>query len=162
MHQDRLLQRLLSLQPQLQALAEHLLGDANEAEDKVQDVMVDLWGRRNKLEDIDNLEGYAMNALRNRCISHLRHKRRTIDINTLNNYSDDDARNEATLTEERASMLDSMLKQLPEVQRQAVEMRYIEGVSHEEMQRRLGMSSANVYTTLSRAVSTLKTMSHGR
>ena len=37
-------------------------------------------------------------------------------------------------------------------------MRYIEGVSHEEMQRRLGMTSTNVYATLSRAMNTLKSM----
>ena len=74
----------------------------------------------------------------------------------------DDAAREAALTEERAAMLDMMMEQLPEVQRQAVQMRYIEQVSHEEMQRRLHMSSSNVYTTISRALSALKAMSHGR
>ena len=59
-------------------------------------------------------------------------------------------------------MLDQMMERLPEVQRQAVQMRYIEQLSHEEMQQRLKMSSSNVYTTLSRAISALKTMSHGR
>ena len=54
--------------------------------------------------------------------------------------------------------LDGMMAQLPERQREAVTMKYIEGVSHEEMQRRLGMTSTNVYATLSRAMNTLKSM----
>jgi DNA-directed RNA polymerase specialized sigma24 family protein len=37
-------------------------------------------------------------------------------------------------------------------------MRYLDQLSHEEMQHRLKMSSAHVYTTLSRAMSALKTL----
>lgn len=162
MNQDPLLQHLLSLQPQMQAFAEHLLGNETEAEDEVQNVVVDIWHHREKMSEVVNIEGYAMNALRNRCVSCLRRRRPKVDIDVLANYSDDDARREAAMTEERAAQLDSMLECLPEVQRRAVQMRYIEGLSHKEIQRRLGMSSSNVYTTISRAISALKTMSHGR
>ena len=55
-----------------------------------------------------------------------------------------------------------MMAKLPETQRLAVQMRYIEQLSHEEMQRKLHMSSSNVYTTISRAISALKAMTHGR
>ena len=60
--------------------------------------------------------------------------------------------------EERAARLDGMMARLPERQRVAVRMKYIDQLSHEEMQRRLGMTSTNVYATLSRAMSTLKSM----
>ena len=70
---------------------------------------------------------------------------------------------EAALIEERAEKLDRMMERLPQVQREAVEMKYLKEMSHDEMQRQLGMTSANVYTTLSRAISNLKTMmNHGR
>ena len=39
-------------------------------------------------------------------------------------------------------------------------MKYIQQMSHEEMQQALGMTSTNVYTTLSRAVANLKQMIH--
>ena len=56
-----------------------------------------------------------------------------------------------------------MMERLPEVQREAVKMKYIDNLSHNEMQRRLGMTSANVYTTLSRALDNLRKMTnHGR
>ena len=103
-----------------------------------------------------------MNFLRNHCITILRHRQPTVAIDSLMEYSDDDAAREAALNEEHAAKLDRMMDRLPEVQRKAVQMRYIDLLSHKEMQRRLGMSSANVYTTLSRAMSALKSMSHGR
>lgn len=162
MTQDQFLNRILPLQPTLQLVAERLLGSSDEAEDAVQDVVLRLWERRSELEYMVNLEGYAMNSLKNHCISMLRHRRSTVPAEVLDNVSDDDARREAAITEERAAMLDSMMQLLPEVQRRAVQMRYIDCLSHEEMQHRLGMSSTNVYATISRAVSALKSMSHGR
>ena len=162
MKQDQFLNHILPLQPRLQLVAERLLGNEAEAEDAVQDVVATLWERRAELDRLVNVEGYIMNALRNHCLMLLRHRHSTVKDEVLDNYSDDDAARDAALIEERAAMLDKMMEQLPVVQRQAVEMRYIEQVSHEEMQKRLGMSSSNVYTTISRAISALKAMSHGR
>ena len=67
MNQDQFLNHILPLQPRLQLVAEHLLGSATEAEDAVQDVVATLWERRSELDRLLNVEGYAMNALRNHC-----------------------------------------------------------------------------------------------
>lgn len=162
MTQDQFLNRILPLQPTLQMVAEKLLGSADEAEDAVQEVVLRMWERRSELEHMASFEGYAMNSLKNQCLSVLRHRRPTVSAEVLDNVSDDEIRREVALVEERAAMLDSMLQRLPEVQRRAVQMRYIECASHDEIQRRLGMSSTNVYATISRAVSALKSMCHGK
>ena len=160
MAQEALLDTLLALQPALQLTAEKLLRSEADAEDTVQETVIDLWQRRNELEHVRDLRAYAMQSLKNRCISFLRKSRdiATDRIELLDAVDDDAIREEVSLTEERAARLDTMMAQLPEHQREAVTMRYIEGVSHEEMQRRLGMSSTNVYATLSRAMSALKSM----
>lgn len=160
MAQEALLDTLLALQPALQLTAEKLLRSEADAEDTVQETVIDLWQRRNELEHVRDLRAYAMQSLKNRCISFLRKSRdiATDRIELFDSVDDDAIREEVALTEERAARLDTMMAQLPERQREAVTMRYIEGVSHEEMQRRLGMSSTNVYATLSRAMSTLKSM----
>lgn len=160
MAQEALLDTLMALQPALQLTAEKLLHSEADAEDTVQDTVIDLWQRRNELQHVRDLRAYAMQSLKNRCISFLRKSRdiATDRIEFLDTIDDDAIREEVALTEERAARLDTMMDQLPERQREAVTMRYIEGVSHEEMQRRLGMSSTNVYATLSRAMSTLKSM----
>lgn len=160
MAQEALLDTLMALQPALQLTAEKLLRSEADAEDTVQETVIDLWQRRNELEHVRDLRAYAMQSLKNRCISFLRKSRdiATDRIELLDAVDDDAIREEVSLTEERAARLDTMMAQLPEHQREAVTMRYIEGVSHEEMQRRLGMSSTNVYATLSRAMSALKSM----
>ncbi len=160
MAQDAYLNTLIALQPMLQLTAEKILNSAADAEDTVQESVIELWEKREQMAHVVNLEAYAMQAVKNRCVSLLRkrHEVATADIKVLGNISDDAIRAEVALTEERASRLDGMMARLPERQREAVEMKYIKQLSHEEMQRRLGMTSTNVYATLSRAVSTLKSM----
>lgn len=160
MAQDAFLNTLMTLQPVMQLTAEKLLHSAEDAEDTVQETIVELWEKRNRLKHVQNLEGYAMQTLKNRCISYLRKHRdiATDKIELLDIIDDETIREEVALTERRAAELDGMMARLPERQREAVMMKYIEGASHEEMQRRLGMSSTNVYATLSRAISTLKSI----
>ena len=166
MTQDALLNTLLSLQPALQLAAEKLLHSSADAEDTVQEAVIELWERRDQLQHVLNLEGYAMQAVKNRCISFLRkhHDIATPNLEeALSNLSDEDLNAEAALIEEQAAQLDHMMERLPEVQREAVKMKYIDNLNHNEMQHRLGMSSANVYTTLSRALDNLRKMTnHGR
>ena len=160
MAQETLLDTLMALQPALQLTAEKLLRSEADAEDAVQEAIIDLWQRRNELEHVRDLRAYAMQSLKNRCISFLRKSRdiATDKIELLDTVDDEAIREEVVLTEERSARLDGMMAQLPQRQREAVTMKYIEGVSHEEMQRRLGMTSTNVYATLSRAMNTLKSM----
>ena len=164
MNCERFLNTLLPLQPTMQLVAERMLHSDDDAEDMVQEAFAELWEKRDKLQHVINLEGYAMQTVKNHCVTLLRKQKdyTTDDIDRLGDFSDEEIASESALNEERAALLDGMMERLPEVQRQAVQMRYLDQLSHEEMQRRLGMSSANVYTTLSRAMSALKSMSHGR
>ena len=157
---DTFLDTLMHLQPAMQLMAERLLHSAADAEDAVQDTVVELWEHRTQLQHVINLEGYAMRTVRNRCISLIRKsKHLSLDeLDSIDELSDETAIAEANLLEERAAKLDRMMEQLPKKQRQAVQMRYIDQLSHEEMQKRLQMSSTHVYTTLSRALSALKTL----
>ena len=160
MTQDSFLNLLMALQPTMQLTAEKLLHSEADAEDTVQEAVIELWERRNDLQHVMNLEGYAMQTVKNRCISFLRkrHDIAVANINLLDSVDDENVKAEVALSEERAAKLDSMMALLPERQREAVKMKYIDRLSHEEMQHRLGMTSTNVYATISRAVSTLKSM----
>ena len=159
---NHFLDTLLPLQPLMQLTAEKMLHSATDAEDVVQDAFADLWENRRKLQHVKNLEGYAVQSVKNRCISLMRRRKETVSLADIANLQEEDTAAEVALIEERSRKLDCMMSQLPEVQRQAVQMRYIDQLSHEEMQQRLGMSSSNVYTTLSRAMSALKAMKDGR
>lgn len=161
MKENAYLNTLMALQPMMQLAAEKLLHSATDAEDMVQEAVIELWEKREQMTHVVNLEAYAMQTVKNRCISLLRkrHEVATDRIDTLmGNLTDDALRTEVALTEERAARLDGMMARLPQRQREAVEMKYIKQLNHEEIQRRLGMTSTNVYATLSRAISSLKSM----
>lgn len=160
MTKDTFLDNLMPLQPTMQLVAERLLHSTVDAEDTVQEVFIELWEKREELRHVLNIEGYAMQTLKYRCVSLLRKKNLVVtdDIESLGDISDEEARAEADLQEERAAKLDRMMGQLPEKQRQVIQMRYLDQLTHEEMQKRLKMSSTHVYTTLSRAMSALKTL----
>lgn len=163
MTQRQFLDTLLPLQPTLRLVAERLLGNREEAEDAVQEVYARLWEQRRRLEQCENREGFAMQTLKNHCISLRRRQHPFETVEQLPEVSDEDMLHETEVLEERAATFDRLMTRLPDVQQAAVRMKYLEGKSHEEMQRQLGMSSANVYTTLSRAIANLKQMiSHGR
>lgn len=160
MTQRRFLDTLLPLQPTMRMVAERLLGDKEEAADAVQETYARLWEQRRKLARHVAPEAFAMQTLKNHCISLLRQRHPLEPVEQLPEVSDEDIRHETEVLEERAATFDRLMARLPEVQSKAIRMKYIQQMSHEEMQQELNMSSANVYTTLSRAVANLKQMIH--
>ena len=60
---------------QLVAAAEYMVRDRAEAEDVVQDVMVELWRRRENIEVATSLKAYLYRAVRNRALNQLRHQK---------------------------------------------------------------------------------------
>ena len=148
---------IIPLQSAMQLLAERMLGDVADAEDVVQDVFVALWSRRDDLDGIARLESYCMQMVRLRCIDLIRKRSREAIHNEQIAYlSDEEVTMEVEETQDKAALLDSLLAELPERQRKAVRMKYIEDRDTKYMEHELQMSSANVYTTLSRALQTLK------
>lgn len=100
MAQEALLDTLMALQPALQLTAEKLLRSEADAEDTVKETVIDLWQRRNELEHVRDLRAYAMQSLKNRCISFLRKSRdiATDRIELLDTVDDDAIREEVALT----------------------------------------------------------------
>ena len=160
MNQETFLHTLLPMQPAMQLTAERMLHSASDAEDIVQDVFLELWEKRDKLRHVLSLEAYAMQTVKHRCVSLLRRQRDVAvdDIERLGDFSDQEVNAECARREEQSAQLDRMMEKLPERQREAVRLRYIEQLSTEEIQQRMGMTSTHVYATLSRAVSALKSM----
>ena len=76
MTQRRFLDTLLPLQPTMRMVAERLLGNKEEAADAVQETYARLWEQRQKVAKHVAPEAYAMQTLKNLCISMLRQRKR--------------------------------------------------------------------------------------
>lgn len=157
MNQEEFKKKIIPLQSAMQTLAERLLGDVADAEDMVQDVFITLWNKRNELDRVIRLESYCLQSVRTRCIDMIR--KRKIDekrIEEIAAITDEEVFDEVEETERRSEMLHSLLRQLPEKQRKIIEMKYFENCDTKQMETTLNMTSANVYTTLSRTLQTLR------
>lgn len=144
---------ILRLQPRLQRTAESIIGDPDSAEDAVQEAVITLWEQRATIESRD-MERLSLTIVKRRSIDMLRRKKPTVSIDTeslmLKDVPEEDP------MEERYRLARKLVDQLPERQRNAILMKYEEGMSNEEIEKATGMSSSHLYTTLSRAYKALR------
>ena len=144
---------VLRLQPRLQRTAEKIIGDADSAEDAVQETVISLWEQRDQLHDAREMERLSLTIVKRRSIDQLRKLQPTVPIDAeslmLTETSDDSL-------EERYQLARKLVEQLPQRQRDAILMKYEEGMSNPDIEKATGMSSTHLYATLSRAYKSLR------
>ncbi len=143
---------ILRLQPSLQRTAESILGDADNAADAVQEAVITLWEQRERIKSQD-MERLSLTIVKRRSIDLLRKQKPTVDIDTeslmLTEVEQDDG-------DDRYRLARQLVDRLPKRQRDAILMKYEEGMSNEEIEQATGMSSTHLYATLSRAYKALR------
>ena len=147
-------QKFLPYHRKLYRSAFHLLGNAQDAEDMVQEAYLKLWQRRNELPpDITNLEAYCVTLVKHLCydkrrISQLDEDERTPEELTLTEKSN--VAHEVELKDE-ANQVMKLIGQLPDQQKQIMQMRDVEDRTYEEIEKVTGLTSINIRVLLSRA-----------
>ena len=151
-------QLLLPLYPRLQRVALRLLGNAEDAEDMVQEVYMKLWSKRDALPDVQDVEAYCVTLMKNMCIDRLRiaeaHKADVDEVPTMLAATDDV---EAQVERHDAvEQVKQIIETLPEHQQQVITLRDIEDYSFEEIAEQTGLTAVNVRMLLSRARKTIR------
>ena len=145
---------ILRLQPRLQRTAVSIVGDPDRAADAVQEAVITLWEQKATLKAQD-MERLSLTIVKRRSIDMLRRQKPTVSIDTEQlmqwEVPDEDP------VEERYQLARKLVDQLPERQRNAILMKYEEGLSNKDIERATGMSSSHLYATLSRAYKALRT-----
>jgi RNA polymerase sigma factor (sigma-70 family) len=136
--------------------------DADLVEDCIQDLFVDLWKKREGLGPTDSAKYYLFAALRNRIIRH----RQTAAKWSAEAFPEE-YEFEITLspevslindqvTQEQRLYLEQALGKLTRRQREAVYLKFFEGLSYDEVARVMQLELRSVYNLVSKAIETLK------
>ena len=143
---------ILRLQPRLQRTAVSIVGDPDSAADAVQEAVITLWKQRSTINSQD-LEKLVLTVVKRRSIDLLRKQKPTVPIDTESLMLAEAPKDDS---EERYNLARKLVDQLPERQRNAILMKYEEGLSNKEIEQATGMSSTHLYATLSRAYKALR------
>lgn len=151
-------QLLLPLYPRLQRVALRMLSNVEDAEDMVQEVYMKLWGKREELPDVQNMEAYCVALTKNMCIDRLRLAevdRVDVDDVPLSLAAADDV---ASLLERQDTVeqVKLIIETLPEKQQQVITLRDIRDCTFEEIEEQTGLTAVNVRALLSRARKTIR------
>ncbi|MFL5616434.1 MAG: RNA polymerase sigma-70 factor [Gemmatimonadaceae bacterium] len=139
-------------------VAESMLRDRATAEEIAQDVMLELWRRRDSLEVTESVRGYLLQATRNRSLNALRH--RAIERRSEPQLADGVARLPATDAKVRereiAVAIQEAVSGLPDRCRQVFELSRVEGLKYSEIASRLGISVKTVEVQMGKALRVLR------
>ncbi|CAM9953509.1 unnamed protein product, partial [Chrysoparadoxa australica] len=134
-----------------------LIGDA------IQELFIDLWAYRNNLSKINQLKHYLLTSLRSKVYKLIKKNTRKIDVEAEYKKgaiqflrSAEDILIEADNQKTKKNQLVLLINELPELQRESIMLIFFEGKSYEETSRIMAKSIQNVYTLVSRGVSSLR------
>ena len=144
--------------PLLVGMAEGMLRSRAVAEEVVQDVMLELWRRRESLPVEESLRAYLFRATRNRALNHLRHSRveRRGEPLVAGATADPPKAPAALVEEEIDAALRAAVADLPDRCREVFELSRVHGLRYAEIAGTLGISVKTVEAQMGKALRMLR------
>jgi len=128
--------------------------DMDESKNIVHEVFISLWEKFDELPANSNYKSYLYTSVRNRCLNHLRDRRRTVPLDLMT----DEAYEETTEMEtgELETKIKEGLDLLPEKCREVFELNRVEGLKYLQIAEKLGISIKTVEAQMTKALSILR------
>ncbi len=134
-----------------------LIGDA------IQELFIDLWSYRGNLSKINRLKFYLLSSLRSKIFNLISkdNKKVTLESEYLNQTiqfldSTEDKLILADDKKKKKKQLSLLINNLPALQREAIMLIFFEGRSYEETSSLMSKSIHNIYTLVSRGITSLR------
>jgi RNA polymerase sigma-70 factor (ECF subfamily) len=139
--------------------AEAILRERAIAEEVVQEVMLELWRRRERLDPGGSPQSYLFQSTRNRALNHLRHLRvqqRSAPLLAMPEAREASAPSQA-VAREMGIALRGALDDLTPRCREVFELSRVRGLKYTEIAETLGVSVKAVEAQMSKALQTMRT-----
>ncbi|MET4544731.1 RNA polymerase sigma-70 factor (ECF subfamily) [Pedobacter africanus] len=142
------------------AHAYKLLADQDAANDVVQDVLLNLWQKRERLDLNTSLSAYLYTATRNRIFNRKSHQK-IVDryADTMIAYMEGTHTNSDDFVREKelTAMIEKEIRALPEKMREVFILYKMEDLSYKEIADRLGITDRTARQQVYNALKILKT-----
>ena len=127
-----------------------MLGNAEEAEDTVQEVFLKLWEMRAKLSEYDNIEALTVTMTKNLCLNKLSFRQRHVK-EELQEIRNDETAERKLENADAVDWVRQIIETLPPLQKMIIKMRDIEDYDMETIAEITGSTEEAVRMNLSRA-----------
>ncbi len=151
-------QRFMPHYKLLYRVAYHLTGNAQDAEDLLQDMYLKLWQKRDDLPNEAMKEAYLVTMMRRLFIDQRRLKHIDASAELKEELSPPDERNldHQMDTKDEAQQMEGLISELPERDGKIIRMHLIEDRSYEEIEQDTRLSQGNIRIIMMRTKQKLK------
>lgn len=128
--------------------------------DTLQQLFTDLWQKRKSLGKTDKIKNYLYTAFRRSLLRNQKRSYQKVALPTTSSFeiilSHETRLIQQQSTQEQAESLQQALDQLTEKQREVIYLKFYDGLSYAEISNIMGVSSAQVYDFMYKALRSLR------
>ena len=142
--------------PRVKVFVDSILNDADTAEDLAQDTFVQLWRYRAGMAGAANPNAYIYQTAKHILFAHIRRQMPACSLDSAADRALAEETEAAVLGHELEQLMECAISRMPPQRRQVFCMSRKEGLSNDEISRRLNISKRTVETHISAALATLR------
>ena len=160
--QDALVELYEQLYFSLVGYGIRICGDVEITKDAINDMFLEIWDQRQKLPPVSNVKAYLFTYLRRKIFAGIRQTKKYseaagafADIADGHELSYEDSIVAVQTSEEIKQKIKRAMATLTPRQKELIQLRYFDGLSMEEVGKRVGITTKTAYNTLGAALKSL-------
>lgn len=130
--------------------------DLDEAKSLVHEVFLTIWEKMDTLPEDVNYRSYLYTAVRNRCLNHIRDRKKTVMFENVAEQALPVENNSAMETGELEREIELAINSLPEKCREVFELSRFGGLKYGQIAEKMGISVKTVEAQMSKALAVLR------
>jgi RNA polymerase sigma-70 factor (ECF subfamily) len=130
-------------------------GDLDASKNLVHEVFIQVWEKFDTLPADTHYKSYLYRAVRNRCLNHIRDKKKFVTIENVAEHRLTEI-NTTLETSELEQKIEAAISSLPEKCRMVFEMNRLEGLKYAEIAVKMNISIKTVEAQMSKALGVMK------